>query len=388
MYTSTTLVRERDEVTGKQRKHWKGVMTLIHKELMPCLEPIPLDKMGLGEDQRKLCAGRIVVTGAQKEDKSMQYYVNVYQYTSQHPEKQRRLLRALTIIMRFLRERSSLICVMGDMNAAWHGERKGYSGNFDKVDRMLTDWIQGEQLQLPTRSYQHTWESPSGPQKGHLDYIMVWRDQKIKFSAQTLVSPHPSHDHLFVHAKFGGDIIIRPSVAEEEKVYPRLDFHDWPLCKDQWAALTAAAVQELQKQELDPITMMERSWKVAYDIAFDLIGKWPKKIGAPAYRNKTTRRLLKHITHLRKALQELEEGRQRSKAMETDPMTLTEEEWSQQSLTKIAAFLEAHQGMPKDEVRLTANPEPTPFTSARIGERCSGGTTGGDLQGVKCNAGR
>jgi len=148
--------------------------------------------------------------------------------------------------------------------------------------------VQSEGLTLPTRNYSHTWESPSGPQRGH----------------------------LFLHAKLKNDVVIRPSTAEEERSFERLDFHDWPLCKKEWQELTAAAVHEIRQQGLDILTTMEKCWEKAYALAFDRIGGWTKKVGLQAFRNKTTRRLLKHLTHLRKALAEMEDGRHGTKAIE------------------------------------------------------------------------
>eukprot|EP00961_Rhodomonas_salina_P051075 685465-Rhodomonas_salina.1 len=80
-----------------------GVITFVHKELLPCLEPIPLKALGLGEEQVKLCTGRVMVTAAQKETKGregqtvskMQYFINTYQHTADHPYKQQRLLQAI-----------------------------------------------------------------------------------------------------------------------------------------------------------------------------------------------------------------------------------------------------------------------------------------------------
>ena len=107
---------------------------------------------------------------------------------------------------------------MGDFNAAWGGERTGYRGNYEPVDNTLTRWTQNESLQRPKRTYQHTWESQTGPQKAHLDYILTWSPEgnPVSFSTDTLISPHPSHDHNFLKAKFSSSLIIRPTVSEAE----------------------------------------------------------------------------------------------------------------------------------------------------------------------------
>ena len=67
-------------------------MTLVHKELQPHLEAIPLSKLGLGKDQCTTCEDRVLVTGFQKDGGEMVYNVNVYQYTSVHADKQQQLL--------------------------------------------------------------------------------------------------------------------------------------------------------------------------------------------------------------------------------------------------------------------------------------------------------
>jgi exonuclease III len=324
MLCSTRQVRCRDEETGQRKKYWVGVMTLVHKELQPHLEAIPLSKLGLGKDQCTTCEGRVLVTGFQKDGGEMVYNVNVYQYTSAHADKQQQLLRAVTTVLRHLKPKSTLIILTGDMNAAWNGERQGYTGDYTYVDNMLTHWIQSEGFQLPNRTYQHTWESPHGPQKSHLDYILTWRDGEVKYSTNTLISPHPSHDHHYLKARLGGEVLMKPSEAKKEIFYERLDFKHWSKFKDMWAALTASAVQEVQKMGLHPMATLTLCWERAHNLAHDFIGVDPKQpFKMVAYSNKTTRRLLKHLEHLRRALLEMERGQHSTAALKRAALLCT-----------------------------------------------------------------
>ena len=53
---------------------------------------------------------------------------------------------------------------------------------------------------------------------------------------------------------------------------------------------------------------MRRFWDKAYSIAYAMISSIPQQIRAPTFTNKTTRRLLKHLEHLRIALLEMNGG--------------------------------------------------------------------------------
>eukprot|EP00961_Rhodomonas_salina_P244520 3304945-Rhodomonas_salina.1 len=103
----------------------------------------------------------------------MQYFLNVYQHTAAHPDRQRKLLHALSAIMLFLRPRATGITLMGDLNAALLLEREGYSTDMTRVDDMLTQWVRDEDFQRSDHSYDHTWRSPAGPQRAHLDYVLT-----------------------------------------------------------------------------------------------------------------------------------------------------------------------------------------------------------------------
>eukprot|EP00961_Rhodomonas_salina_P095469 1284272-Rhodomonas_salina.1 len=65
-YAVSKQALHRDGATGQQRKYWHGTMCLIHKELLPHLEAVPLSACGLNEEQIKACEGRLLVTCGQK----------------------------------------------------------------------------------------------------------------------------------------------------------------------------------------------------------------------------------------------------------------------------------------------------------------------------------
>eukprot|EP00961_Rhodomonas_salina_P102572 1379543-Rhodomonas_salina.1 len=101
MFVTTHRQRERDEAGGR-RRYWTGVMTLVHKELLPNLESVPLDRCGLTGEQQRACAGRVVVSCGQRQEvpneagqgvhSRMHYFVNVYQHTAAKRPQQRQLL--------------------------------------------------------------------------------------------------------------------------------------------------------------------------------------------------------------------------------------------------------------------------------------------------------
>ena len=91
--------------------------------------------------------------------------------------------------------------------------------------------------------------------------------------------------------------------------YERLDFRHWIQFKERWATLTALAVTEVQRMELHPMATLKLCWDRAHALAHEFIGVDPKQpFKMTAYSNKTTRRLLKHLEHLRRALLEMEKG--------------------------------------------------------------------------------
>ena len=59
---SSTQQREWDTVKQKQVNRLVGVCTLVHKEMRPVQEPVPMEGMGLTAKERKACEGRVLVT--------------------------------------------------------------------------------------------------------------------------------------------------------------------------------------------------------------------------------------------------------------------------------------------------------------------------------------
>eukprot|EP00961_Rhodomonas_salina_P138816 1867723-Rhodomonas_salina.2 len=168
MFVTTHRQLERDAAGGR-RRYWTGVMTLVHKELLPNLESVPLDCCGLTGEQQRACAGRVVVVtvvscGQRQEvpneagqgvHSRMHYFVNVYQHTAAKHPQQRQLLEGLSALFRFLSQRATAILVLGDFNAAWGGQLEGYETDFRRTDDLFTRWVSAEDLQLQSRSYEH-----------------------------------------------------------------------------------------------------------------------------------------------------------------------------------------------------------------------------------------
>eukprot|EP00961_Rhodomonas_salina_P277581 3751092-Rhodomonas_salina.1 len=85
--------------------------------------------------------------------------------------------------MSYLKPRATAITVCGDMNAAWGRDRVGYVDNpaRDAVDDAFTRWVTAEGFQIPERSYEHTWRATDGPQRAHLDYMLVWSAEAVQY---------------------------------------------------------------------------------------------------------------------------------------------------------------------------------------------------------------
>ena len=143
-----------------------------------------------------------------------------------------------------------------------------------------------------------------------MDYILTWSPEgnPVSFSTDTLIVPHSSHDHHFLKAKFSSSLIIRPTVSEAEVRYPSLNFKEWPKHQKAWEEAVDVTTREVLRQNLDPLTTMEVCWKKSYTIAYELIGHIPTGVKVATFTNKTTRRLLKHLKHLLKAMVEMKPG--------------------------------------------------------------------------------
>ena len=79
---SSTVQREWDVVKQKQVKKIVGVCTMVHKEMRPVQDPVPLEGMGLTATERKACEGRILVTTTSGRTNKADVYVKVYQHVA------------------------------------------------------------------------------------------------------------------------------------------------------------------------------------------------------------------------------------------------------------------------------------------------------------------
>eukprot|EP00961_Rhodomonas_salina_P107495 1447282-Rhodomonas_salina.2 len=71
---------------------------------------------------------------ADKEVAKMHYFITIYQHTAQHPDRQRKLLRAVSAITKALRPLATAITISGDLNAAAVRGREGYRTDMNGVD--------------------------------------------------------------------------------------------------------------------------------------------------------------------------------------------------------------------------------------------------------------
>eukprot|EP00961_Rhodomonas_salina_P260841 3524966-Rhodomonas_salina.1 len=143
-----------------------------------------------------------------------------------------------------------------------------------------------------------------------LDYVLGWSRERIECDVAAFDSSHPSHDHRGLKARFPSTFLHRPTTPGEEVEREALNLGDceWPMARAQWREEVAEEVAVIQELGLDPIDTMERSLKAAYKITYKLVGTKRGKRTAPAYSNKTTHTLLRHLGHLKHAKRELEAG--------------------------------------------------------------------------------
>eukprot|EP00961_Rhodomonas_salina_P297731 3937443-Rhodomonas_salina.1 len=172
--------------------------------------------------------------------------------------------------MRDLQQQATAITVMGDLSAAVVLEREGYATDMAAADDMLTRWTRDEEFQRLDKLYTHTWQSPSGPQKAHLYYVLTWSREVVQYSTTALESDHPGHDHLAVCGKFPSSFLQQPTTQEREVQYPTLKCSGpkWEAVRAQWQLAVATEVAEVVREGGDALTTMAQCWKIAYDQAF------------------------------------------------------------------------------------------------------------------------
>jgi ribonuclease HI len=321
MVVSTSQCRRRlrpEEGGGaRRRKYWTGVMTLVHKDLQPDLEPVDLERCGLGDAMVRLCRGRVLITRApagdgRGESGKYLYNVNVYQFTADKGDHQRELLQAVSAVLRGLQTSAEEIVVCGDFNAALGGQREGYSTDMRWPDEQLTRWLQQEELRVPEVGYKFTWQSPSGPQRARLDYTMWWSPQEGVVEGGQARSQHPGHDHGSLWLRLPSNRVRRPATGKTDSRRKILNFKDpgWQGEKrDQWQEGVEEAVRQSAHSGGDILRRQQAVWKASWDLLYSLIGKEVSAgmQGVPL-QNKTTRGLMKQVRHLRVAVRELEGG--------------------------------------------------------------------------------
>jgi len=231
-FLDTRCVRKLNPETGRMQRYWYGVITLIHKEARPALQPKRLRDEGLSAEDAEHAAGRVLlntIPGLGKRDKST-LIINVYQYQAVEPEHQARLLDILERYITRVRRRHKTVILSGDLNAALEGLRWGYVGDYERVDSQL----QGFRRRLAFRdgdgTMQHTWAPYNGrDQAAVLDYVWLLTDEKQgEHQLGTRHPPQERHDHRVVTGTFSSNLLPMVQTEDETKAQPRLNMRKYP----------------------------------------------------------------------------------------------------------------------------------------------------------------
>ena len=141
-FLTTQCKRVVDE-DGHIHRYWYGVVTLLHKEARPQLKSVTGQALGLGAEDARFIEGRVLVNLLPSKGGGGRgtAIINVYQYQAQQPAEQLRLWTILAALLRTLKAKCTTVFVSGDMNAALYGGRRGYSGDFEEVDKEFQKFV-------------------------------------------------------------------------------------------------------------------------------------------------------------------------------------------------------------------------------------------------------
>lgn len=194
----------------KRRRHWTGVATLIHKKLLPSLNPVQLRDMGITGDAMRVTEGRLLINripGAGGDG----YVINAYQHVSGNVNHARWLLQ-VSNVMEKLKKMGSWVVLGGDWNASLTPWR-GYLTKVWSDDVALKEWTRLHGVTVFPGDG-HTWSNQRGL-VAQLDYVMGWAATGQQVWAEVLsshqLSSHPSHDHLSISTSLPPTIVQAPS---------------------------------------------------------------------------------------------------------------------------------------------------------------------------------
>ena len=302
---SSSQQREWDEVKQKQVNRLVGVCTLVHKELQPVQEPVPMEGMGLTAKERKACEGRVLVTTTSGRTDKADVYVNVYQHVARRWQQQELVWKALRKLLNAMGGKVNLTVMAGDFNASL-SPRRGYVTDMTTVDTNFRGFVEGAGLQQAINvSYHHTWEATMGEQASVLDYIFVRADRGVSYGCEAGNTGHPSHDHAAMCATFAGADLHAPVKYEVSQPEGRMNMKEWSEHRGEYQRRVAALIEaDGDQTHLTPAARLARGMEHADHIARELTWQVQKRRQNRPMDNKELRLMIGEMGTLKASRKE------------------------------------------------------------------------------------
>ena len=309
-----------DDIRGKNYAGWgssgMACLTMLHKDIFN-ISLCRKYEWRSGKDRRSsLGRGRVLWIKAVTVTGQRVDIVNVYQYTSNYPQKQRRLQEALT---KALSSTTDPCMLFGDFNASIHGGRLNYAPAHANNPTTTADQAFADFVEVTKGTIIHpacpTWKNPFGglhSKEAKLDFGIVYNMQEeITVAEVDWISP--LHDHARVSFIVGDKVWgntqpPKPSLAPQKIAQSnKLKLEQMiPVRSTVDETCTPLALQLLDSQnQLSSRDSVHLLLETRRSLFTSLIPKRPQgrsKGKLMAHRNAEQREAITHIVSLQKAL--------------------------------------------------------------------------------------
>jgi hypothetical protein len=309
-----------DDIRGKNYAGWgssgMACLTMLHKDIFN-ITLCRKYEWRSGKDRRtSLGRGRVLWIKAVTVTGQRVNIVNVYQYTSNYPQNQRRLYEALT---KALSSTTDPCMFFGDFNASIYGGRINYApahaNNPTTVaDQAFADFVEDNKGTIihPAGT---TWKNPFGglhSKEAKLDFGIVFNLQE-EFAEAEVEWVSPLHDHDRVSFTVGDTVWgniqpPKPSLAPQKIAQSdKLKLEQMlPVRSEVDETCTPLALQLLDSQnQLSSSDSVHLLLETRRSLFTSLIPKRPQertKGKLMTHRNAQQREAITHIVSLQKAL--------------------------------------------------------------------------------------
>ena len=243
-------------------------------------------------------------------------WMNVYNDTSSHPERQDQTLKSVQAIIEYNRDKFDFVIAAGDWNASLHPRGHGLWGTpppapDSAADRRFREWTQAIAVHTLSSGRWTFRRFMPNEVRSTIDYIF-WTGKSTPaltdICAEEEWSFDPVHDHRVVSVTLSGQQWSPLPALFEMTRKVRINNNLWGEKGDQWKDALSTRLSSLDSVADDPFAQLEGAVKIAAEVGCSCFGvtgaRKGKALVQPRLRlpSPEERKLTRHLRTLRIAL--------------------------------------------------------------------------------------